>query len=324
MGTSALARAFYQKGKVVLVEPLSATLRPGSVGYFSDGQWVEVSTTRRMFGLTLSLSGGSDQPNSFDGKGGKGFSFQVKAAGVVSDLVPKRVDAKLRAEVFFGSHDGFVMSVRNQSVKTAQDLAELMAAIRWAYHFRSRLSEGKRWMKKYAVIVGIATAESVTAVSAASSNAAIVIEGSAKVPTPTTPAELDAKMKITRTRESTDTLWRGPASGYAVMALRLDPSVWKRWQNEEFKYGAKAPTARTPSPEGGQILKRPVSFVAWAEDEGLSDPANTDVNLITATGRATTRGTANTVMRSATKAAAKTEGGKAVTPAPAEQTPNRR
>jgi hypothetical protein len=240
---------------------------------------------------------------------------------VVSDLVPKKADAKLRAEVLFGSQDGFVMSVRNQSVKTTQDLAELMAAIRWAYHFRRRLPEGKRWMKKYAVIVGIATAKSVTAVSASSSNAAVVIEGSAKVPTPTTPAELDAKMKITRTRESTDTLWRGPASGYAVMVLRLDPSVWKRWQNEEFKYVAKA---RAPSPEGGQRLERPASFVAWAEDEGLSDPANTDVNLITATGRAATRGTANTVMRSATKATAKTEGGKPATHAPAKQTPNRR
>ena len=35
MGTSALARAFYGKAKVVLVEPLGATLRFSSVGYFS-------------------------------------------------------------------------------------------------------------------------------------------------------------------------------------------------------------------------------------------------------------------------------------------------
>jgi hypothetical protein len=301
MGMSALARAFYEKGKVVLVEPLGRTLRLGSIGYFSDGQWVELSTTGRMLGLILSSSGGSSEPNSFDGKGGKGFSFQVKAAGVASDLVPVVADAKLRTEVVFGSKDGFVMSVRDQRVKTAQELAELMAAIRWAYHFRRRLPEGRRWMKKYAVIVGVATAKSVTAVSAASSEAAIVIEGSAKVPTPATPGELDAKMKITRTRESTETLWRGPASGYAVMALRLDPSVWKRWQDEEFTYEAKA-AAKAPAaaPSGGQIPKRPASFVTWAKAEGLPSPATVGVSLITATGRAATRGTAKTVVKSAT------------------------
>jgi hypothetical protein len=266
-----------------------------------------------MFGLTLALSAGSSQPNSFDGKGGKGFSFQVKAAGEVSDLVPREADAKLRAEVLFGSQDGFVMSIRNQRVRTARDLAELMGAIRWAYHYRRRLPEGKRWMKKYAVIVGIATAESVTAVSALSSNAAIVIEGSAKVPTPATPGELDAKMNITRTRESIQTLWRGPAVGYAVMVLRLDPSVLKQWQYEDFSYAAGAAAARKFRPEEAHIPKRPASFVAWAEAEGLSNPANTAVSVITATGRTARRGTATTVVRSPTKATGTTRIGKAPT-----------
>src|SRR4029077_20402659 len=106
----------------------------------------------------------------------------------------------------FGSRDGFVMSVRNQTVQAAQELAELMAGIWWAFRHRPQLMEGKRWENKYAVIVGIASAESVTAVSASSSRAAIVVEGSGKLAPPTQPAELDAKMRVTRTRASTEKL----------------------------------------------------------------------------------------------------------------------
>jgi len=320
VGTSALARAFYEKAKVNLVEPLGATVRLGSVGYFSNGKWVEVSTTKKMFGLALSSSRGPRQPNSFDGKGGKGFSFQVKAAGAISDLVPEAADAKLRAEVLFGSQGGFIMSVRNQSVKSAQDLAELMGAIRWAYHHRRSLPEGKRWMKKYAVIVGIATAESVTAVSSVESNAAFVIEGSATVPVPSSPSELDARMKITRTRETIETLWRGPASGYAVMPLRLDLSVFKRWQDEDFNYAVVTATPRGASPRRASIPKRPASFVEWAKREGLSNPTSADVSLITASGRAVVRGQAKTVMMSAAKAAARTEVRKTVTRTSINQT----
>jgi hypothetical protein len=300
MATSSLAKAFYDKGKVILVEPLGSTLRLGSIGYFSAGQWVEVATTKSMFGLRLSANPGSSQPNSYDGKGGKGFSFAVKAKGEVSELVPNLADAKLRAEVSFGSTDGFVMSVRNQRVETAQELAEIMSAIRWAYHFRDELPEGRRWEKKYAVIVGVAKAESVTAVAASSSKAAIVVEGSAKLPAPATPAELDAKMKITRTTESTETLWRGPADGYGVQALRLDPSIWTGWESEDLKYLRRLVGRGTPPSSArskNQVPRRPGSFVEWAKSEGLASPAKAAVTLVRASGRAGTRGTAAQVLK---------------------------
>ena len=305
MESSALARSFYKKSKVVLVEPLGRALRLGSVGYFTEGQWVEVTTTKKMFGLTLSASPGANAPNSFDGSGGKGFSFQLKAAAVVSDLVPKVGDARLRAEVNFGSRDGFVMSVRNQTIQAAGDLGELMAAIRWAFRQGRGLAEDRRWAKKYAVIVGIATAESVTAVSASSSKAAIVIEGVGKLPPPAAPAELDARMRITVTKRSTEKLWRGPATGYAVMALRLSPPVLRKWREEDFKYVAKAARAapgatldRRGQPQG------PLSFTAWAKSQRMSDPSTATVTLVRASGRAATQGTAKTVLRPTTRATA--------------------
>jgi hypothetical protein len=305
-----LAEAFYEKGKVVLIEPLGRTVQFGAVGYFSAGQWVGVSSTTDMFSLTLAKSPGSGQPNSFDAKGGNGFSFQVKAAGTVSQLIPDVADARLRAEVSFGSKDGFVMSVRDQKVKAAKDLAELMGAIRWAYHYRKRLPEGRRWNKKYSVIVGVAGAASVVAVVATSSNAAIVVEGSAKLSVPTDPAKLDAKMTMTKSTESIEKLWQGPITGYAVMALRLDPSVWKQWDDEDFKYqigvAGAAGVAAAPPPRStrSQRLTRPRSFVAWANQEGLANPAKAKVYLLAPAGRPGKTGTVLKLVGSAKRPAA--------------------
>lgn len=301
-----LAKAFYAKSKLVLVEPLGSTLQLGSVGYFSRGQWVEIGTTSSMFGLGLTKRNGSDEPNSFDAKGGNGFSFQVKAKGELSDLVPQLGDAKARAEVQFGSKDGYVFSVRNQRVASARQLAEVLGAIRWAYHYRRRLPEGRRWEKRYAVIVGVASAESAIAVVSDSSNAAIVVEGSGALKVPQTPAELDAKMKITRTRESTQKLWLGPASGYAVQALQLDPSIWKRWDREDAKYMTRAARAVTTTP------RRPPSYAGWAEEKGFADPVDAKAMLLKSDGsraRAVKASSLNAASPAKARASARTRAG---------------
>jgi hypothetical protein len=297
---SALANAFYAKGKVVLVEPLGTRIRRGSIGYFSDGQWVEVSTTQKMFGISLPPEPGSGDNNTFDGKSGKGFSFTTKAKGELSDLVPNIADAKARAEISFGSKDGFVMNVRNQTVETTRDLAELMAAIRWAYHYRTALPEGRRWDKKYAVIVGVASADSITAVSSTSANAAIVVEAAGRLPAPSSPADLDASMKITRTKESTEKLWRGPATGYAVQALRLDPSIWKRWRNEELKYLSRAERAAAAK----KAPPRPASYTQWAAQyRRFTNPETAKVQMLSTSGRARATGTAASLTKALAKKA---------------------
>ncbi|MFL6162358.1 MAG: hypothetical protein ACJ74U_09020 [Jatrophihabitantaceae bacterium] len=266
-----LATTVYDKTKLLLVEPLGRTLNVGSVGYFSDGSWIELATTRKMFNLALKPLPTDAHPNSFDGSGGDGFSFDVKADGVVSTLVPDAADAKLRAEISFGSESGFVFSLKDQVVETAGDLAPLIAGIRWAYHLRDTLPEGQRWERKYAVIVGVGSAKSAIAVASTSNNAAIVVQGSGNLPTPSSPAELDARMKITHTHENTDKLWLGPATGYAVQALQLDPSIFKKWDREDAGYRRNIGGEEYVAPREGIVLslEPPTSFIDWVNYKGL-------------------------------------------------------
>jgi hypothetical protein len=284
MMSSELANAFYKKSKVILTMPLGSEVQLGSVGYFDDGEWIEVATTETMFGLTLSAAPGSGQPNNFDGKGGKGFKFETKLDGQTSELVSSVADAHARAEITFGSQGAFVMNVKNQTVAKAGALGDLMAAIRYAYRFRDTLLEGQRWEKKYGVVVGIASAESVTALSAASKDASAVISGGSSLPAPQAAAELHASMKVSFSRESVDQLWQGPAARYAFQALKIDPSIFKRWDREDFGYFRPREVYGGPSKPRRLSSQAPHSYSRWARATKL-DPLSTSVVILGPSGR---------------------------------------
>jgi hypothetical protein len=252
----ALTTAFYDKGDVILARPLGRTIEMGSVGYFSDGTWLEVSTTKKMFGIELAVAPGAPEPNSFDGKRGKHLKFEGKADGETSTLVADPAKAKARIEISFGAEGSFIMNVKNQRVTTARDLGDLMIAIRHAYHFRNDLPEGERWEKRYAVVVGVASADSVTALLSTSASATAIVSGNASAKAPATPAQLDASMSVSFSEESVDDLWRGPAIGYAFQALKIEPSIFTRWNREKFEQ-------TTPSRLGFAPAKVPPRS-AWA------------------------------------------------------------
>lgn len=222
-----LLEAFYKKGQVILARPLGTRVSLGSVGYFDKGQWIEVSNTEAMFGLKLKIDAGSTQPNSFNAKEGKKLKFEAKAAGEPAGI-PNVVEAKARVEISFGSEGAFVMNVKNQSVSTAGMLNDLMIAIRKAYRDRT-------WEKKYAVIVGLASADSVTALLSSTRNATAVVTGGA-TSAGTTLGQLDANMTVTASKESVEDLWRAPAEGYAFRALRIDPGMFTKWDKEDIKF----------------------------------------------------------------------------------------
>ncbi len=231
----ALTKAFYEKSKVILVRPLGGRIALGSVGYFSDGQWLEVTTTEAMFGIKLVADRGSAQPNSFSGMSGKRLKFEAKAAGEASAIGGELAKANARIEITFGSVSAFVMNVKNQRVSTARALGDLIIAIRHAYRFRDMLSPAKRWERKYAVVVGLATADSVTALLSASKDATAIVSGGT-TSTVTTVAQLDASMSVSFSQESVDNLWQGPADCYAFQALRIEPSFFRSWDWEDVEY----------------------------------------------------------------------------------------
>jgi hypothetical protein len=259
----ALTKAFYDKGKVILSMPLGTRVALGSVGYIDDGQWVEVSNTKAMFGIALAAPSSTVRPNSFDGKSGRNLKFEVKASGETSALVGDVAKAQARTEVVFGSAGAFVMSVRNQVVPTAGNLASLMQAIRFAYRFRKQLPEGRRWERKYAVVVGVASAESVVTLLSRSKDASAIITGSAGLSTPTVPAQIDAKMSVTFSRESVEKLWQGPATEYAFRAMVIAPSMFTSWDREDLVY--LSPSRAPGRAAFGLGTSMPRSWAAWAK-----------------------------------------------------------
>jgi hypothetical protein len=252
--SDALTKAFYEKSKVILVRPLGSRVALGSVGYFSDGQWVDVSTTKEMFDITLTADAGSGQPNSFSGKSGSRLKFEAKAAGEASAMTPAVANAKARIEISFGSAGAFVMNVKSQRVASATKLGKLMEAIRHAYRYGETMEPHRRWKKNYAVVVGLASAQSVTALLSSSKDATAVISGGATSPA-TTLGQLDASMSVSFSHESVDDLWMGPAEGYAFRALKIEPSMFSRWDEEPIEYvtaslgfaAAKAPARKRRS-----------------------------------------------------------------------------
>jgi hypothetical protein len=262
------ADTFFRKSKLILVEPLGSTIRLGSVGFMDAGQWNEVGTTKSMFGLTLTVGRGRDS-NSFDAKSGKGLRFETKIAGQISQLVPKATQAEARAEINFGSAGAFVLNVIHQRVDTALERAEIMAAIRFAYRYRHTLPEGSRWEKTYAVIVGVASAESVTILSSDSASAAVVITGSKKLAAPASPAELHAHMKISHSSNSVDKLWLARPAGYAFQAIRIRPSVFRAWDREDFAFVSPREAFGFDEPAPLRGPKRPRSYVEWSRQAKL-------------------------------------------------------
>jgi hypothetical protein len=128
--------------------------------------------------------------------------------------------------------------------------------MRWAYHFRKQLADARRWERKFAVVVGIASADSVVAIAAESDGATIAVSGSGRLGPPTAPAGLTAQMKVRYSSRSISKLWSGPAAGYAYRALQLEPSIWTHWRSEDAK-GAKLRGKAAGT-------RRPDSFVDWA------------------------------------------------------------
>lgn len=254
------ADTFFRKSKLILVEPLGSKVRLGSVGFMSEGQWHEVGTTRSMFGLTLTAGRGRGTI-SFDAKSGKGLRFETKTTGQVS-----------RLEITFGAAGAFVLNVIRQRIDTALERAETMAAIRFAYRYRRTLPEGFRWERKYAVIVGVASADSVTILSSDSASAAVVIAGSKKLSAPILPAELHAHMKISHSSNSVDKLWLASAVGYAFQAIQIRPSVFRAWDREDFAFitpreafGFDGPAASCEPSRP----KRPRSYTEWVKQQKL-------------------------------------------------------
>ncbi len=275
--TSGIAKAFYRQCGLILVQPLGKTIRLGAIGYFDKGQWIPVGTTKKMFGVDLSLAPTPPRSNSFDAKYGKRIKFEVKGKGEMSKLVTTVAQAKARAEISFGSEGAFVLNVKNQGVASIEDLADLMAAIRFAYRFRNLLPEGRRWEKKYAVVVGLANADSVTALSATDKNAFAIVTGGAKLAAPVAPADLDARMTVSVAVGSVQKIWQVPAEGYAFQALRISPSVFKSWHRQDLVFVAQTGPLARPG--------RPPSFVHWAEVAKL-EPTRFRVQVLGPTGRA--------------------------------------
>jgi len=268
-----LVKAFYEKGGVLLLWPLGSELQIGSVGYFSKGQWIALGTTRELFAIKLRVPPIGRQRNSYDASGGRRFQFKTYGKGQVSALTPDVADAHARAEIIFGTADSFVMSVKNQRIQGAQGLGELMAAIRYSYRYGLG---GFKWERHYAVIVGIASADSVAALTASKSGSSAIVSARATSVAPSTPASLDASMTVTSSNTSVEKIWVQNSRGYAVRALKIKPSLFTRWDREDFEYVMSRALAIRDATAKSDT---PTSYRSWARRAKVSLSADDAVPL---------------------------------------------
>jgi hypothetical protein len=157
---------------------------------------------------------------------------ELTSAGSLAGALFDAIGAKARAEMTFAKAGSFAGSVKNQVMTKAGSLGDLIKDIRVAYHRRDELPEDLRWEKEYAVIIGTATADSVVAISANSNDAGLAVTASGKLGPPSSLAEVDARMTVTTSKKAYDKMWSRPASGYGFQAMRLDPSIFRRWRTE--------------------------------------------------------------------------------------------
>jgi hypothetical protein len=293
MSTSAIAKAYYEKSKLLLAEPVGRKVRLGAVGYLDKGQWVPVSDTKSMFGIDLARDAGTTNPTNFAVDSGKGFEAKFYAKGKVSDLFPNVPEANARLEMSFGAKNSFVVSVADPTVVTAASLADLLDAIRYAYHCRRQLPEGRRWDKKYVVVFGIGSMASFVAMSSEQKNAKAAIFGSGKLGPPKSPADVRVGMSFSYQKEELDKLTIAPGNGIAFQGLRLNPSMFSRWDHEDGDVlrALRAAGRQPPVPK-----RRPASFADWIASHDLS-VGQVKLDLIDANGVAAMSGTATQVLR---------------------------
>jgi hypothetical protein len=240
----------YQRYGMRPVVPFEFPIEVGDIGRIaSDGSWRPITTVRQQF---LSAPGrvhkARDARLIWQACSGEDVSFTTYARGQKSELVPKWVDAKPRAEIVLGSERSFLFAARRITVRTALEMDELIEKIRLAYYTRRQRPEEGRWYSEFNFVFAVGDAQRFTAILPRHAPTKIAVMSRGPVGPPSTPTKIAGGVDLGATTADFDGVNRENALGRFYRAYRLRPSVLERWREE--------PIAKF---NGTVVFERPVS-----------------------------------------------------------------
>jgi hypothetical protein len=164
----------------------------GDIGTIaSDGSWRPITTVRqRFFSIPGRVHKARDARLVWEACSGDDVSFTAYARGEKSELVPKWVDAKPRAEVEFGSEASFLFAARRITVRTALETEDIIEKIRLAYHHRRQRPEEGRWYRDFSFVFAVGDAQRFTAIVPMRAPAKVAFMSRGPVGPPSDPAKI--------------------------------------------------------------------------------------------------------------------------------------
>ena len=224
-----------ERGVLPLV-PFGGEIAIGDVGVLRDGIWEPKTSTKKRLGVEPSdVRDQRDSKMVWDITSGRNIKWAVKAEGDASKLFPDAAKAKARAEITLGSSDSFVFAAQEVTMSTAHEVTHVIEAVRSAYHLRDVLPQDRRWEKDWAFIFAVGDAKGFTALIAEESDTTVAVSGEGTAGPPKQAADIALGVSVGVSTKALQKHHAEPARRHFYRAYKLDPSIFRRWDNEKEK-----------------------------------------------------------------------------------------
>lgn len=241
--------AVHQRYGMRPVVPFEFPIEIGDIGRIgSDGSWKPITTVRqRFYGIPGRVHKARDARLIWEASSGEDVTFTTYARGQKSELVPKWVDAKPRAEIELTSEHAFLFAARRITVRTALEMEDVIDKIRLAYCTRRQRPEEGRWYRDFAFVFAVGDAQRFTAILSRQAWGKIAVMSRGPVGPPSSPTKIAGGVDLGATAGEFDGVNRENAPGRFYRAYKLRASVLARWREE--------PVAKS---NGTVLFERPV------------------------------------------------------------------
>lgn len=231
------------------VVPLEFPIEIGDIGAISgDGTWKPISTVRHFFHSFPGRERRTTDSRVWEATSGDDVSFQLYGNGETSPLVSKLANAKARAEIEFGSSSAFVFAASGVTIRTADEMEDMIDKIRLAYHLRRQRPEDGRWYKEFSFVFEVADAQRFTAMLAERGAARVAVMARGPFGPPAAPERLASVVKFGVGSEDLQRTNQRDARGRFYRAYQLRPEVLKRWREEPWTRSRDVITFENPPP----------------------------------------------------------------------------
>ncbi len=246
-GTHGFVSTIHQRYGMRPVVPLEFPIEIGDIGTIAnDGTWRPISTVRHRFnGFPGRIRRSADQ-RTWEACSGPDVSFRTYASGETSELIVRQQHAKARAEVAFAARGSFVFAASGLTIRTAENMDDLIGKIRLAYHLRRTRPEDGRWYKEFAFVLEVADALRFTAMLAECDDARVAVMARGPQGPPSAPERFASVVTFGAGAEDLQRTNQRNARGRFYRAYKLRPEILARWREEPWTHSRGVITFDAP------------------------------------------------------------------------------